>query len=286
MTLTESISYYLNQYRFLWTEDSLSLFTWYYLFYAIPYLVVAFAASAGLSSSLRGYGTRHKIQPISPSVSQIIREIFYSMLTIAIFSFVAIYVFASSRVHDRDVIYYSLDERGWWYVVFSLILMIVLHDAYFYWTHRLMHLPYLFRPIHRTHHRSRMPTAWAAYEFSPAEALVQALFFPLFTWWFPIYWLVFLIFLAHMIFRVVQIHSGVEWMPRRVIDQPILNLLTTTTHHDLHHRRMSGNYGLYFTWWDRLMGTELPDYRVEFLRYASGSSSRQTLVAGGKKQVA
>jgi hypothetical protein len=99
--LSQQLAYHLNEYRFLWTKDSLSLFTWYYLFFAIPYLLIAFAASVGLSRSLRGYSTRHKIQPISPTASQIIREIFYSMLTIAIFSFVAIYVFASSRVHDK-----------------------------------------------------------------------------------------------------------------------------------------------------------------------------------------
>jgi lathosterol oxidase len=284
--LGQQLAYHLNQYRFLWTEDSLSLFIWYYLFYALPYFTIAFAASAGLSYFFRGYRSRHKIRPISPTASQIVREIFYSMLTIAVFSLVGIYMFASARVHGTKVFYYHVAERGWWYLVFSLIVMIVLHDTYFYWTHRWMHLPYFFRRMHRTHHRSRVPTAWAAYELSPAEALVQALFLPLFTWWFPIYWLVFLIFLVHMVFRVVQIHSGVEWMPRRVMDQPVFGLLTTTTHHDLHHRRMSGNYGLYFTWWDRLMGTELPDYRAEFLRYAGGSNSHEPLISGVKKQVA
>ena len=39
---------------------------------------------------------------------------------------------------------------------------------------------------------------------------------------------------------------------------------TTTTHHDLHHRDFRGNYGLYFAWWDTLLGTEHPDYRRAF----------------------
>jgi sterol desaturase/sphingolipid hydroxylase (fatty acid hydroxylase superfamily) len=26
-------------------------------------------------------------------------------------------------------------------------------------------------------------------------------------------------------------------------------------YHNLHHERFNGNYGLYFTFWDRLMGT-------------------------------
>ena len=38
----------------------------------------------------------------------------------------------------------------------------------------------------------------------------------------------------------------------------------TTTHHDLHHETGRYNYGLYFRWWDKLMGTEHPDYRRKF----------------------
>jgi uncharacterized protein (DUF2147 family) len=39
---------------------------------------------------------------------------------------------------------------------------------------------------------------------------------------------------------------------------------TTTVHHDLHHSEGRHNFGLYFTWWDRLMGTEHPDYHARF----------------------
>lgn len=28
----------------------------------------------------------------------------------------------------------------------------------------------------------------------------------------------------------------------------------------VHHKQLNGNYGLYFRYWDRLMGTEHPDY--------------------------
>jgi sterol desaturase/sphingolipid hydroxylase (fatty acid hydroxylase superfamily) len=32
----------------------------------------------------------------------------------------------------------------------------------------------------------------------------------------------------------------------------------------LHHAQAGWNYGLYFTWWDRLMGTEHPEYYARF----------------------
>ncbi|MDB5704262.1 MAG: sterol desaturase, partial [Sphingomonas bacterium] len=45
---------------------------------------------------------------------------------------------------------------------------------------------------------------------------------------------------------------------------PLTGWLTTTTHHDLHHSEGRHNFGLYFTWWDRWMGTEHPKYHARF----------------------
>jgi sterol desaturase/sphingolipid hydroxylase (fatty acid hydroxylase superfamily) len=53
-------------------------------------------------------------------------------------------------------------------------------------------------------------------------------------------------------------------MPARADGRPLFDWLTTTTHHDLHHAQAGWNYGLYFTWWDRLMGTEHPEYHARF----------------------
>ena len=33
------------------------------------------------------------------------------------------------------------------------ICLLLLHDAYFYWCHRLLHVPWLFRNVHAVHHR-------------------------------------------------------------------------------------------------------------------------------------
>ncbi len=48
--------------------------------------------------------------------------------------------------------------------------------------------------------------------------------------------------------------------------------LTTTTHHDLHHADRRWNFGLYFTFWDRLMGTEHPDYHARFAAATTGQA--------------
>jgi len=124
-----------------------------------------------------------------------------------------------------------------------------------------MHHPLLFRWFHRRHHRSVVPTPWTAYAFDAPEALVQALFLPLFLAAVPMHGLAILLFLVHMIVRNVLGHSGYELLPRSLAHSRAWGWSNGVTHHDLHHETFRWNYGFYFTWWDRLMGTEHPQYR-------------------------
>jgi sterol desaturase/sphingolipid hydroxylase (fatty acid hydroxylase superfamily) len=59
--------------------------------------------------------------------------------------------------------------------VLSVGVMVLMHDAYFCWTYRLMHShPRLFRLSHRTHHLWAGAAPWAACTFGVPEAFVQA----------------------------------------------------------------------------------------------------------------
>ena len=80
-------------------------------------------------------------------------------------------------------------------------------------------------------------------------------------------------------------HSGVEFHPRQWVDTP-LDLMTTTTHHDMHHQKFNGNYGLYFTWWDRWMGTEFPGYKVAFQQAIAGNRVPATRASASPSVVA
>lgn len=151
-------------------------------------------------------------------------------------------------------------------------ILLVAHDTWFYWTHRVMHDPRLFRKWHRTHHRSITPTPFAAYAFDWREAIVQGLFVSSWLCLVPTPWTSVFIFLCIMIIRNVWGHSGTELHPAGFADHWFWGLFTTTTHHDLHHSGgFNYNYGLYFTWWDRMMGTEHPRYREIFREVTSRS---------------
>ena len=145
---------------------------------------------------------------------------------------------------------------GWLYLPLSVFLYAALHDAYFYWTHRLMHWPRLYRATHHTHHVSKQPTAWASFAFSPWEALISAWFVPALAFVLPIHMGAFLFYLTLATACAVMNHTGHEVWPRAFLDGPIGRHLVTARHHNLHHTRFARNYGLYFRWWDRLCGTD------------------------------
>lgn len=150
-------------------------------------------------------------------------------------------------------------------VVAYVAVLLVAHDTWFYWTHRAMHDRRLFKRFHRTHHKSITPTPFAAYAFDWPEAVVQVLFVSLWVAFVPTPWAAMFTFLGIMIVRNVMGHAGVEVHPRGMADHWFWGLFNTTTHHDLHHNgSFNHNYGLYFTWWDRMMGTEHPQYREIF----------------------
>lgn len=198
-----------------------------------------------------------------PPASQLMTEFFVSLRSVAIFSTVGLVPFALERAgYLPGPALATTWGPGW--AALSLALMIVAHDAWFYWTHRAMHDRRLFRTFHRRHHRSHNPSPFTAYSFDLAEATVQASFVPLWVIVVPTPWPVVGLFVLHQIVRNTLGHSGFELFPARRDGRPLFDFLTTTTHHDMHHAEAGWNYGLYFTWWDRMMGTEHPDYYARF----------------------
>jgi Delta7-sterol 5-desaturase len=200
-----------------------------------------------------------RILPNTPKPGQMRREFMHSMATVCIFAFSGSFIYAAEKL-GYTRIYAQAEQYGWAWWWASVLLTIALHDTYFYWTHRLLHRPWWFARFHSTHHQSVHPTPWAAYSFHPVEAAIQALFFVLVVNLIPLHSWALVIFLIWMIVRNTLGHSAYELLPWRSATQGALRWCTTNSHHHFHHAYNKGNYGLYFTWWDRWMGTEDAQY--------------------------
>ena len=232
--------------------------------------LIRYVAGAGgtflvVNTLLASWLVRRKIREERPDWFQMTREIVASLRTVVIFSLVGLAI-ALSKQLGWLAIYDDPLERGLPYFLFNLFVLIVLHDAWFYWTHKIMHRPGLFRWFHRLHHRSYNPSPWTSYAFDAGEALLNAIYLPLALLLMPTSLFAAFLFTAHMMLRNAIGHCGYEVFPARRDGRPLVGWLTTVTHHDLHHARPRYNFGLYFTWWDRLMGTEDPTYHAAFAR--------------------
>ncbi len=192
---------------------------------------------------------KYKIQNKLPSRSQIRQEVKYSMFTFIIYGS-GIWLFLYWIEKGKTRMYYEINEFGLTYFVFSIILMIVIHDAYFYWTHRLIHSPRIFKYIHKIHHNFHNPTPWAAFAFHPFEAIISIGIVPLILFLVPYHHLALVIFITFLTVFNIIIHLGFSLPKSR-----LFKYQNTPKDHSFHHHKSYGNYGLYFTFWDRAMGT-------------------------------
>lgn len=214
-----------------------------------------------------------------PHSAEVWRDIRHSLLSMVIFGLVgAVTLWAAKQGWTQ--MYWKISQHGQAWFWLSIGCTILLHDAWFYWTHRLMHHKSLFRWFHRTHHLSHNPTPWAAYAFDPLEALVQAAIFPLAAVVMPLHPGAFALFMVWQISFNVAGHAGYEFHPRWLMRSPLRLILNTPTNHIMHHEKLRGNYGLYFNFWDRLMGTNHADYEKRFCEVTSRPKEQAPAAAG------
>jgi len=205
----------------------------------------------------------HRLVGHWPGRADLLREISYSLGSLAVFAAVAGVVMALLISHHAEI-YDDPRKYGLAWFFLSYPLLVIWHDAYTYWTHRLLHTRWMMRHVHFVHHRSRHPSPFAAYATHPAESLIVGLVILLPLLVVPLNGYVLIAFGIGEIIRAAVNHAGVETMPRRFARHWFWGRFVTTTHHHLHHEAVRGNYALWFTWWDRWCGTERADYLQRF----------------------
>lgn len=198
---------------------------------------------------------KHKLQDKLPLRSDYIREISYSISSSIIFGLVFSLTITVFLPYTK--IYEDIANYGQPYFWFSFILMALLHDTYFYWTHRLIHSRQLFKIIHLVHHKSTNPSPWTSYAFHPLEAIIQALIIPIIVLIFPIQKFALIFYFLLQFLHNIYGHLGYELLPSFITNTKAGSLLNTSIIHNRHHKNVKGNYGLLFTFWDKLMRTEI-----------------------------
>lgn len=208
-----------------------------------------------------------RIQPRPKTKATIIfREISSSILTFIVIGTIN-WFFAIALPGDRyglfyDNYYSDIGKYGWIYFFLSIFLMLVIDDTYFYWTHRMLHHPLLYRRVHKVHHYSVDPNPFTTYSFHPAEAAILFFGYRLTPSIIPVHSVAVDIWLLLTLLNAVVIHLGYEIYPCWFTKSKLTNWKSPSTHHNMHHEKVKGNYALIFCWWDKLMKTEFSDYQA------------------------
>jgi lathosterol oxidase len=244
-------------------EPSFGAYVSYCVGFCIRYFLVAGAIHWLCHLGFKQRLLVHRIQQTLPPRAEILHAVRWSLVNM--FCMGAFAVLLGRLVHDgRTSMYFAIADRGWLYFGSSILIGILGYDTWIYWEHRLLHTPWLFRHAHAVHHRVTNPTTLTLYAFHPIETLMGNTYYLLFVVFVPVHPLA----LSAVVFFFLSYgllgHSGYEFFPRGFTRHPLFQWISTSTHHNMHHRHVRWNYGNWFNYWDRLMGTNHPAYHETF----------------------
>jgi sterol desaturase/sphingolipid hydroxylase (fatty acid hydroxylase superfamily) len=206
---------------------------------------------------------QRKINSREYKPNQFKKEVIWSTVTALIFALSgAVLLVLWQKGYTK--VYTDWHQYPLWWLPLSLVIAMVVHETYYYWLHRWMHNPRIFRVVHQVHHESNITSPWTAFSFHPLEGLLQAIFLPVLLLVLPMHLYIILAQLTIMTFSSVINHLDIEVYPRRFHKNILGRWLIGATHHSLHHKQFKYNFGLYFTFWDKWKKTESPLFEKLF----------------------
>lgn len=223
----------------------------------LPYggvLAVTTAGFLALYVGLGGAGAwlARRGRPLgAPVPGQVRREVAASLRSVAIFG---AYGVLTVWLHRTGVVPLVWRPR-WALVPVQLAGFLLFNELHFYGLHRALHTPWLYRAVHRHHHRSVHPTVWSTFSFHPLEAVALGSVTTCATLLFRLDAVVLLLFPAASLAANVLGHLGHDLAPGRPASHP----LAVSRRHAAHHARGGGNFGFLSPTLDRVLGTALPD---------------------------
>ncbi|KAG0220005.1 c-5 sterol desaturase [Mortierella sp. NVP41] len=151
---------------------------------------------------------------------------------------------------------------GWGYVFVSCLAFLFFTDFGIYWVHRFLHHPFVYKRLHKPHHKWIIPTPYSSHAFHFLDGYLQSMPYHIFVFLVPMQKYIYLGMFGAVNMWSVLIHDG-EYK----LDSSVVN---SAAHHAVHHLYFNYNYGQYFTLWDRIGGSyRKPKYEEHFEQKAN-----------------
>lgn len=231
-----------------------------FVFYSLVFFPIILARYFFLAGGIHLFLSR--IPDYLPTSRSTHADMSLSVLSSVIFALGAAAIMSA---YDLGItrLYTNVNHYPLWYLGLSYVGVIVLQDTYFYFLHRTLHHPSLFHWWHGGHHRSSPPTHWTSFAFDLPESIAHLLFLVGIIFIIPLHFITLIAVLSTMTIWAVVNHLELDWLPTNFPHHWCGRWFTGPAHHAIHHRQYAFHYGLYFTFWDRQLGTQAPNYDQE-----------------------
>jgi fatty acid hydroxylase domain-containing protein 2 len=137
-----------------------------------------------------------------------------------------------------------------------LIVCVIVEDFMFYWSHRILHTPFLYKRFHKQHHEFTVLTgcSLAAEYTHPVESLVgnilPVMLGPLLT---CCHLSTLALWIVIRMLKTCDAHSGYRF---KYSPFSFCFPLNPAERHDFHHETGKGSFGSFFLVWDAWCGTD------------------------------
>ena len=258
----------------------LDVFVIVYALFFGHFLLIATGAYVLVWQLGREAFSAHRVQQAPKRAGQPRREFAYSSLSVAIFSVLLTGLWVLDQF-GLTALYWDVETHGALWFLGQIVVLALVHDSYYYWAHRFMHHPKVFRHVHKLHHGFHNPTPFASYAFHPLEAIIEVAWIAPLVLVMPIHPAALAGYVVFLTVLNVISHLGHEFYPAWVT-----RWFITSTHHNMHHTNARGHFMLYFNIWDRLMGTNEGGYEAaveeinDRVREQKAQRAREREVAG------
>jgi lathosterol oxidase len=169
--------------------------------------------------------------------NQVALEIQHSCKNIPVVTMLLVPLFLT-QIRGYSKLYTDLSDYSLAYTVLSILGFFVFSDMMSYWIHRALHHRSVYALIHKPHHQWLVTTPYASLALHPLDFYVYL---------FPLHRGIFLAIFAFVNEWGISIHDGL----------PVVKnwWFYGAGHHSVHHSDFVYNYGLFFTFWDRIGGS-------------------------------
>ena len=209
--------------------------------------------------SLRHWRIQLKERVDAPQIKRELKNALFTLAVGAFFSSIVIYL--STQGYTK--IYLNFSDHHPFFGIFGFFILLVIDDTWFYWCHRLLHHPKIFKYVHLEHHKSVDVNPFTSLSFHFLEPFILSLWiFPV-AFFLPTYAPVLGLVQVWGLLDNMKSHLGYEFYPSWW-NRSWLRFLTSSTHHNMHHSKFNGNYGVHFRLWDKLLGTEFKEYEAVY----------------------